>query len=60
MHRSRIGLAAAILALVATVAYLGVTLNTASAQLEETSAEFWIEHDHAHHESLRKYPEYYE
>ncbi len=39
MHRSRIGLAAAILALVATVAYLGVTLNTASAQLEETSAE---------------------
>ena len=39
MHRSRLGLAAVILALVATVAYLGVTLNTASAKLEETSAE---------------------
>ena len=30
------------------------------ALLEETGAELWIEHDHAHHESLRKSPEYYE
>jgi glyoxylase-like metal-dependent hydrolase (beta-lactamase superfamily II) len=28
--------------------------------LEETGAVLWIEHDHAHHESLRKSPEYYE
>ena len=29
------------------------------AFMEETGAELWIEHDHAHHESLRKAPEYY-
>ena len=39
MHGKRIGLAAAILALVVTVAYLGVSLNTASAELDETTAE---------------------
>ena len=30
------------------------------AFLEETGAELWIEHDYAHHESLRKSPEYYQ
>ena len=30
------------------------------ALLAETSAELWIEHDHAHHESLRKSPDYYQ
>ena len=39
MHRVRIGLAIAILALVATIGYLGVTLNTANARLEDTTAE---------------------
>ena len=30
------------------------------ALLERTGAELWIEHDHAHHESLRKSPAYYQ
>ena len=30
------------------------------ALLERTGAALWIEHDHAHHESLRKSPAYYE
>ena len=30
------------------------------AFLEATGAELWIEHDYAHHESLRKSPEYYQ
>ena len=30
------------------------------ALLEQTGAELWIEHDYAHHESLRKSPEHYQ
>ncbi|MCY3846764.1 MAG: N-acyl homoserine lactonase family protein [Acidobacteria bacterium] len=30
------------------------------AFMEATGAELWIEHDYAHHQSLRKSPEYYE
>ena len=30
------------------------------ALMEETGARLWIEHDYAHHESLRKSPEYYQ
>ena len=43
------------------VASVGSTQETRlDALLERTGAALWIEHDHAHHESPRKSPAYYQ